>query len=191
MTDDQRLKMGKTPGQFTGTGSKPQGKAGEDDFPGDFAKLKLSVIRPTFESIGNGLKERGHEFNISEEPGGKISIHIVPAGVSKSIHPYDWFPTFSIFGAPFTKSIGLHGRNAKRNSDGGFPAAVWLRYLPATAITVGRIAPARPAPAPCDLSPAADRAASELMSKTSLSASRSSSASVMALLNSPSILLLA
>jgi hypothetical protein len=96
-----------------------RGKAAEDTFPGDFAQLKLSVIRPAFENVGNQMKARGHEFNISEEPGGKISIHIVPTGVNKSIHPYDWFPTLSFFGAPFTKTIGLHGRNARRNSSGG------------------------------------------------------------------------
>jgi hypothetical protein len=89
----------------------------KDDFPGDFARLKLSVIRPTFETVGSGLKERGHEFNISEEPGGKISIHIVPAGVNKSIHPYDWFPTFSFVGAPYTKTVGLHGRKMRPNSE--------------------------------------------------------------------------
>ena len=99
--------------------SKPQGVAAEDTFPGDFAKLKLSVIRPAFENIANQMKALGHEFTISEEPGGKISIHIVPAGAKKSIHPYDWFPTLSFFGAPFTKTIGLHGRNARRNSSGG------------------------------------------------------------------------
>ena len=120
MAEDQKLKMGKALDQFTGMRSHAtESKPGEDDFPGDFEKLKLSVIRPVFETVGNGLKERGHEFNISEEPGGKISIHIVPAGVNKSIHPYDWFPTLSFFGAPFTKTIGLHGRNARRNSDGG------------------------------------------------------------------------
>jgi hypothetical protein len=97
----------------------PQGKAAEDTFPGDFAQLKLSVIRPVFENVGNQMKARGHEFNISEEPGGKISIHIVPMGANKSIHPYDWFPTLSFFGAPFTRTIGLHGRNARRNSSGG------------------------------------------------------------------------
>ena len=42
----------------------------------------------------------------------------MPAGVKKSIHPYDWYPTFSFFGAPFTRTIGLHGRNARRNSEG-------------------------------------------------------------------------
>jgi hypothetical protein len=41
----------------------------------------------------------------------------VPAGARKSIHPYDWFPTLSFNAAPFTKTIGLHGRNARRNSD--------------------------------------------------------------------------
>lgn len=123
MTEDQQLKMGKTPDRFTGipgagTDKKSEHKPAEDDFPGDFAKLKLAVIRPAFENIGNRLKERGHEFNISEEPGGKISIHIVPAGAKKSIHPYDWFPTFSILGAPFQKTVGIHGRNMRPSSEG-------------------------------------------------------------------------
>lgn len=95
----------------------PTGKAAADDFPGDFTKLKLSVIRPALEAVGIKLKERGHEIAISEDAGGKISIHIVPAGAKKSIHPYDWFPTLSFIGAPFTKTVGLHGRNARRNSD--------------------------------------------------------------------------
>lgn len=122
MTEDQQLKMGQALDQFTGkrnarADSALQRKTSEDDFPGDFARLKSTVIRPVFEAIGAMLTERGHEFNISEEQGGKISIHIVPAGVSKSIHPYDWFPTLSFYGAPFTKTVGLHGRNAKRNSE--------------------------------------------------------------------------
>lgn len=124
MTEDQQLKTGRAPDQSTGkrsagAGHSPQAGPGGDDFPGDFAKLKLTVIRPVFETVGNTLKERGHEFNISEEPGGKISIHIVPAGVSKSIHPYNWFPTLSVFGAPYTKTVGLHGINARRNSESG------------------------------------------------------------------------
>lgn len=119
MTDE----LGNTLDKFTGrggagTGGKPPAKTGEDAFPGEFAELKLSVIRPAFENVGNMLKTRGHEFHISEEPGGKISIHIVPAGVDKSIHPYDWFPTFSFFGAPITKTVGVHGRNMRPNSEG-------------------------------------------------------------------------
>jgi len=120
----EELKNERAPDLFTakrGTdaNSALQPNTGEDDFPGDFARLKLTVIRPVFEEVGSGLTERGHEIKIAEEPGGKISIHILPPGVSKSIHPYEWFPTLSFFGAPFTKTIGLHGRNARRNSDGG------------------------------------------------------------------------
>jgi hypothetical protein len=122
MSEDLNSKPGKALDPFAGkrgagTDGKLQSKAAVDDFPGDFAKLKLSVIRPAFENIGNILKERGHEINISEDAGGKISIHIVPAGAKKSIHPYDWFPTLSFTAAPFTRTIGLHGRNARRNSD--------------------------------------------------------------------------
>ena len=97
--------------------SKPTGKAAVDDFPGDFARLKLSIIRPALEAVGIKLRERGHEIAISEDASGRISIHIVPAGANKSIHPYDWYPTLSFIGAPFTKTVGLHGRNARRNSD--------------------------------------------------------------------------
>ena len=108
MTEDQQLKKD----------AALQRKTGEDDFPADFTRLKLTVIRPVFEAIGNELTEHGSEINISEESVGKISIHIVPAGTSKSVHPYNWFPTLSFTSAPFTKTIGMQGRNARRNSDG-------------------------------------------------------------------------
>ena len=122
MSEDTNLKLGKALDLFTGkrdTGAdwKPQDKADRESFPREFANLKLSVIRPVFEAIGRMLTERGHEFHVAEEPGGKISIHVVPAGVNKSIHPYDWFPTLSFFGAPYTRTIGLHGRNMRPNSE--------------------------------------------------------------------------
>lgn len=122
MADNLKAKPG-TASQFTGSRApgadgKPQGDAGEDDFPGDFKKLKLTVIRPAFENVGNTLKERGNDINISEDAHGTISIHIVPAGVSKSIHPYSWFPTLTFLGDPNKKTVGLQGRNARRNSEG-------------------------------------------------------------------------
>lgn len=124
MADDLNEEMGKALDRFTGeysagTSRIQQGETGKEGFPGEFEALKLSVIRPAFERIGNALTARGHEVNVSGEAGGKISIHIVPAGVHKSIHPYDWFPTFSFFAAPLTKTIGVHARNARRNSDSG------------------------------------------------------------------------
>ncbi|MGH8632547.1 MAG: hypothetical protein ACRET7_00275 [Burkholderiales bacterium] len=123
MSENLNWKPGKALDPFAGkrgasTDGRLRNKATADDFPSDFAKLKLSVIRPAFESIGNRMKERGHQFNISEDPGGKISIHIVPPGANQSIHPYDWFPTFSLYGAPFTRKIGVHGRNMRPNSAG-------------------------------------------------------------------------
>lgn len=122
MSENLGSKLGEQLHQFTGTrppgaDRKPQGNAGGDDFPADFARLKLTIIQPAFEKIGNALKERGHDINISEDEHGKISIHIVPPGVNKSIHKHDWFPTLSFFGAPHTKTIGLQGRSARRNSE--------------------------------------------------------------------------
>jgi hypothetical protein len=115
MADDPNLRPGRTRELF---GGQPQTATAEVGFDGDFARLKSQIIRPVFESIGNQMKERGHAFNISEEPGGKISIHIVPPGANQSIHPYDWFPTFSLYAAPFTRRIGVHGRNTRPNSSG-------------------------------------------------------------------------
>jgi hypothetical protein len=122
MADDLNDDMEKALDRFTGKGGasagNPQGNAEAEGFPAEFEALKLSVIRPAFERIGTRLQARGHAFNVSEE-GTKISLHIVPAGVSKSIHPYDWFPTFTFFAAPFTKSIGTQARNTRPNSDSG------------------------------------------------------------------------
>lgn len=116
---EEKFKYGKPSDRLAarapGPASKPQD---DDDFPGDFAKAKLNVIRPELEKIAAALKERGHDVNISEDSYGTISIHIVPAGVDKSIHKYDWFPTLSFSGAAYTKTVVLQGRNARRNSEG-------------------------------------------------------------------------
>jgi hypothetical protein len=122
MTDDSNARLDAALERFTGrrtagTAEKAPDKDEATPFPEKFASLKTSVIRPVFEAIGNKLKERGHEFNVSEEAGGRISIHIVPAGVNKSIHPYDWFPTLTYFGTPVAGTIGLQGRNTRPNSE--------------------------------------------------------------------------
>lgn len=122
MADDSKVKSGRTPGlpapkRDKDIGGLPQSLSAEDAFRGDFEHLKLNVVRPAFEAAGARLAERGFKFNITEEPGGKISIHLVPAGAKQSIHPFDWFPTFSLFGAPFDKTVGVHGRNMRPNSE--------------------------------------------------------------------------
>ncbi len=88
-----------------------------EGFPEAFERLKATVIRPVFESVGNGLKARAHDFSIAEEPGGQISIHIMPPGVNRTIRRDDWFPTFSLFAASYSGTIGMHGRNMKPNSE--------------------------------------------------------------------------
>lgn len=119
MAEDKNAKYGKALSPLApGAGPKAQGNAGGEDFPYDYKNLKLTVIRPVFEKIGAMLKERGDDVDIAEDPDGKISIHIVPAGVSKSVHGYDWFPTFSFFPVPYTKTVEMQGRNARRNSEG-------------------------------------------------------------------------
>jgi len=122
MTDHSKSNPGAPPERFTsrrniGAAEKTPVKIDEASFPGEFARLKASVIRPVFEAVGNRLKERGHEFNVHEEAGGRISIHIVPPGVKKSIHPDDWFPTLTFFGTPLAGTIGLQGRNMRPNSE--------------------------------------------------------------------------
>lgn len=123
MTENPNSNMGKMLDQFTGKGTAhsvtlSSASAAGDSFAAAYEEIKRTVIRPAFENAGGMLKARGHEIHISEEPGGKIAIHIVPAGAKKSIHPYDWFPTFDLFPAPFSKAIGIHVRNARPNSEG-------------------------------------------------------------------------
>jgi hypothetical protein len=99
-----------------GAPGKPGSGAVEDSFAGDFAKLKLRVIRPAFDALADWLKARGNEVDISEEPDGNISMRIVPAGVDKSTRSHDRFPTFSILGSALTKTVGLQARNTRPDS---------------------------------------------------------------------------
>ena len=111
-------KTGRNPGKgAAGASGKPGSGAVEDSFAGDFAKLKLRVIRPAFDALADWLKARGNEVEISEEPGGNISMHIVPAGVDKSTRSHDRFPTFSVLGSSFAKTVGLQGRNMRPDSE--------------------------------------------------------------------------
>ena len=97
--------------------TQPKVAAVTEAFPEAFERLKVTVIRPVFDSVGNAMKARAHEFSISEEPGGQISMHIMPPGVNRTIRRDDWFPTFSLFAATYSGTIGMHGRNLRPNSE--------------------------------------------------------------------------
>jgi hypothetical protein len=97
----------------SGASAKPESGPVEDSFAGDFATLKLRVIRPAFDALADWLKARGNQVEISEEPDGNISMHIVPAGIDRSTRSHDRFPTFSVLGSSFTKTVGLQTRNMR------------------------------------------------------------------------------
>ena len=110
-------KTDRNPGKSAaGHSGKPGSGAGEDSFAGDFAKLKLQVVRPAFDALADWLKARGNEVEISEGPDGNISMHIVPAGVDKSTRPHNRFPTFSVLGSAFNRTVGLRTRNMRPDS---------------------------------------------------------------------------
>lgn len=94
-----------------------QKTAVNEALPEAFERLKATVIRPVFESAGTDLKARAHDFSISEEPGSQISMHIMPPGVNKTIRRDDWFPTFTLFAATYSGTIGIQGRNMRPNSE--------------------------------------------------------------------------
>jgi hypothetical protein len=134
MSDNPKAKTGSAFERRTGMPppglkSGSPGSAVVEDFPAGFEKSIRTVIRPAFESLGNDLKALGYDISISEDAVRKIALHIVPPGVSKSIHPDDWFPTLTFFANPATKSIGLQGRNARRNSEPSpGPGAITSRH---------------------------------------------------------------
>jgi hypothetical protein len=88
----------------------------ENAFAGDFAKLKVKTIRPAFDALADWLRARGNEVEISEDPDGNISMHIVPAGIDRASRPHDRFPVFSVLGSSLTKTIGLQTRNMRPDS---------------------------------------------------------------------------
>lgn len=97
--------------------SKPKAAVVTEGLPEAFERLKTTVIRPVFETVGRAMKARAHDFSISEEPGGQIAIHIMPPGVNRTIRRDDWFPTFTLFAATYSGTVGIQGRNMRPNSE--------------------------------------------------------------------------
>jgi hypothetical protein len=101
---------------------RQQVKTDEDKFIKGFADLRTKVVRPVFEAIGAILKERGHDFSVSEdeyagEPGGKtteaaVSIRVMPAGLEKSPHDDAQFPSLSFVTRHYNKTVCIHSSNA-------------------------------------------------------------------------------
>jgi len=107
---------------------RQQVKTDEDNFLKGFADLRTNVVKPVFEAIGVILKERGHDFNISEdeyagEPGGKtteaaVSIRVMPAGMEMSSHDDAQFPSLSFSTRNYNKTVCIRGNNTLPLSGG-------------------------------------------------------------------------
>lgn len=97
---------------------KRQAKTDDETFQKRFADLRTSIVRPVFEEMGMILKERGHDFSISEdeftgEPGGKtteaaVSIRIVPAGMESDSQA----PSLSFVTRHYNKTVCIRSSHA-------------------------------------------------------------------------------
>ncbi len=133
MVSDLNLELGKLLDQYDEKRRaveerRRQVKTDEANFLKGFADLRTSVVKPVFEAIGVILKERGHDFNVSEdeyagEPGGKtteatVSIRVMPAGMEKSSHDDSQFPSLSFVTRHYNKTVCIHSSNAVPQSGG-------------------------------------------------------------------------
>ncbi len=136
MVSDLNLELGKLLDQYdekrrTVEERRRQVKTDEANFLKGFADLRTNVVKPVFEAIGVMLKERGHDFNISEdeyagELGGKtteaaVSIRVMPAGMEMSSHDDAQSPSLSFVTRHYNKTVWIHSSNAIPQS--GAPAS--------------------------------------------------------------------
>jgi hypothetical protein len=99
-----------------GTSGKPGSGTVEASFAGDFANLKRQIIRPAFDALAQWLKARKNDVEISEGPDGNISMRVVPAGADGSISR-ERYPTFSVLGSSFTRTVALQARNTRPGTE--------------------------------------------------------------------------
>lgn len=135
VADDMSLELRKLLDQYddkcrAAERRKQQVITDHDNFLKEFAELRQVVVRPVFEAAGAILKERGHDFRITEEeyavvPGGKateagIAIQIMPAGVERTSDASAPFPSLSFITRHYNKTVDIRGCSAPRKS--GDPA---------------------------------------------------------------------
>ncbi len=103
-------------------------KSEDDVFLSEFRRLRKEVIYPRMEDIGNQLKARGHDYQISDEEesvdlGGRtrdarITMNIFPAGVDRSAYRPENTPSISFIATRYKKNIWVHGSNMMPNRGG-------------------------------------------------------------------------
>jgi len=93
----------------------------EDAFLAQFSTFRTIVAHPLFEQVGNHLRSRGHDFDISQQDyelqhDGKtrdasISLNIYPSGVERNLSSGHGMPHFSVIASRSSRTVRLHGSN--------------------------------------------------------------------------------
>ncbi|HEX7032955.1 MAG TPA: hypothetical protein VF172_08150 [Nitrososphaera sp.] len=88
----------------------------QQEFLAKFERIKVEVIKPTMERIGNYLEKRGHSYQIKDE----TSIHYDNPTITMEIYPRTAsdlpvqeheFPTIAFIAEPDISAIGIEVRD--------------------------------------------------------------------------------
>lgn len=125
---------------------KVQQQTEEEMFLEEFKKLRKEVIRPVFESIGNELKGRGHDYKIDEQEittdaqgrtlPPRINMKIYPSGVERSEYRSDTTPNISLVADLSKKNVYTHVSTIQPNRGGSAGARDFLAINEIDADTV-------------------------------------------------------
>ena len=122
MSANLRAKLGTLLDQYDETRHatqtrKDQAAADGALFIAQFVELRRAVLRPVFESVGNFLKERGHDFQIEEQEfeaqgaakgtEASIALRITPAGMEKAAAADDNIWALSFTTRHYNKTVGI------------------------------------------------------------------------------------
>jgi hypothetical protein len=95
-----------------------QQRSEEDEFLCKFRKVRKKVIRPAMEEIGESLKNRGHEYRISQREETKdrqgktedanIMMSIFPSGTESASYNSINFPSITFFATKYKRIVWGH-----------------------------------------------------------------------------------
>lgn len=115
-----------------GTQIREKQEKEDDGFLAQFEQIRKSVIRPVMEDMGNALKTRGHDYDVSEADrfsestgvGGrinlacKISMEIFSAGIDRVSYTSANTPLISFTASSSKKRVLIHASNMTPGREG-------------------------------------------------------------------------
>ena len=136
MSDDFKSKLGLLLDQFDQRGQIVDERTKQEDeaqsqFLAAFLVARKEIIRPTFENIGATLKQRGHDFRVTQQEHGaedagkmrsaKVTLYFFPAGYKCPQHANEWehsYPCLSFSASLSDKKIHVLYSTKLPDSDG-------------------------------------------------------------------------